>query len=182
MPAERDIIDRLVNAVIEGDADGKAELAAIWLGGVAEHDWRRWRIVDEGFFLSMESLDPSRASPIDIVNLLERYEEVSEKRLRTLRRGGPLNRTEAAIWRHDVIERAFSPEYVYELGTGTRWVVVELKHSKRGRCCVGVLDWNGPRECFVAAYITQNEVANALKARGYINHDDYKRRSGVVPT
>ena len=68
-----------------------------------------------------------------------------------------------------VAEDAFSEEEHF-FGMGRRlWVVLEVKHSQHGRCCIGVLDWETVEQRYVAAFASRIEVLNALRARGYLN-------------
>jgi len=87
-----------------------------------------------------------------------------------------MDASELARWRESVAERAFSEEFAFERDEGIVWVVVELRHSKRGRCCVGVVDWTGFRERFVTAYRTSAEVVSALKDIGFVSEHDYRSR------
>jgi hypothetical protein len=68
-----------------------------------------------------------------------------------------------------VIDAALSEEAYFESDRGRVWAVVSLQHSKRGSCCLGVLDWSTGDQRFVAAYATRLEVVSALRELGYLD-------------
>jgi len=172
---EQWVIDRLVKAVEAGDGPAKEKLGKHLIEGYTAHDWNRFEVVDDGLFLPSARLEPRQAWIQDVLDAMERYDAPKE-RVEALSHGAPMTDLECRQWLELVVERAFDEELAYEHGAGSIWVILQVRHSRTGSCCLAVIDWAGESRSFVAAYNTRVEAVNALKGIGFISMADYLAR------
>ncbi len=169
--SERWVIDRFVEAVESGEGDLRDRLAKRLLEGYTQHDWTRRRVNSSGIMVSTFALDPRHADLQDTLDALE-AKDVNTNRLTKVAAGAPLTAREIEIWRSFVIERGFSPEFVYEHDEGNICVILEVKHSDRRRARLAVKNWDGQSGTLVAACSTYTEALGAIKRCGIVNMDD----------
>lgn len=177
--SEKWVIEQLITAVEEGDAELKRRCATRWLDGYASHDWRAARFVDWGLFHPIREQNPRDYAPDSVADLLEYSSEhnFTESRIAAIREGAPLRSHEKRIWRERLLWRAFDDESAY-YGQCREWVILRVSAGVRRVAHFGVLDWlDGEAGSYVAAYQTSAEVLNAIKSICYVSLRDYQERS-----
>ncbi|MEZ5288060.1 MAG: hypothetical protein R2712_25345 [Vicinamibacterales bacterium] len=125
--SEKWVIEQLISAVQEGDAELKRRCARRWLDGFASHDWRAARFVDWGLFHPIREPDPRDYDPDDVTDLLQgcSEREFTARRLDAIRMGAPLRSDEKKLWRQQLVERAFDDETAY-YGNCREWVILRF--------------------------------------------------------
>lgn len=134
-------IDRLIDAVDEGDAESKDRWARVLLDGYDQHGWHRRRIVESGGLLLHAVLNPVWAN----LDLQELADWLDEDRLAQVETGAPLTDDEATSWRKRVTERAFDPELLFR-GYGNACVILQLRHSDGRLAHLAAMNWAHPSD------------------------------------
>lgn len=177
--SERWVIEQLVAAVEQGDAEMKRQCAKRWLDGFVNHDWRSVRLVECGLFHPIREQHPRDYDPDDVADLLEGCadREVTESRIEKIRAGAPLRTEERRLWRQELVRLAFDDEWAY-YGNCREWVILKLSAGARRVAHLGAIDWTDEEAgSYVAAYQTSGEVLNAIKRVGYVSYRDYIERA-----
>lgn len=162
--AEQEAIDRLVEAVHEGDADGKSTWATRLLEGMADREWRRRRVADSGF-INLPRKEPGPNDDLfEVLGVLE-CAGVSERRLRQIEKGKPLTKRELEIWSRP--NQGFNPDG--DPSGQNEFVVLEFVHSRDHRhAYVAVVDWRSNSGTFVAAYPSCTDALSRLRSLGEV--------------
>ena len=174
--SEQWAIDRLVEAVADGDADAKRLYGERLLEGYEESDWYLWDEVSLAPFVPAAALDPTQAEADDIYEVF--YGSVSDSRLAELMDGATMTESEVVDWQLHALAGCSAWEM------GPYWTVLEVRHSAsvRRRAYMAVTEWRRTSGCFVAAYPTCGDALNALKQVGFVSLEDYLARAGRTPT
>ena len=170
---ERWVIDRLVEAVDEGDADVKEKCGRHLLARYEGGEWRQWREIDSGRFLPLAELNPDQSdwSPSEVLE----GGDTSEARLCELADGDDMTPSELMEWRDAIAASSLDPEAEPD------WAVLEVKHSDpRRTACLAVTAWHRGGGNFVAAYSSHSEAMNALKQVGFTGRKDYLSRRTLL--